>query len=182
MTSLTADDLKRPDLELAERLRELAPNAPDDWSALGSLFELDDEVRNGGFAQYFFNPSCVGVLDAWLFAREAAPLAAELLALAVLRLGATAGQTIDLEARLAAVGPGGLFPALEALMAIHRQAHEAAGDVRAAFARFRDASAQAAGPLRGFDALNERFWLEVDIDAAAVAHVRANAAEFVQQR
>jgi hypothetical protein len=185
MKKLSKKDLSLDDEELAERLRLVAllardlEGTPEGWSGLASLFELEDEVRNGGFAQYFFNPSCVGALDAWLLAREVAPLAATALADAARRLGESAGQPIDFEARLAAAGVGGLMPELEILVRIQREAHAASKDVMTAFTRFRKACAKTRKGLLGFEALEERFFEQVDLDAAAVAYVRKNPSRFI---
>jgi hypothetical protein len=185
MAKLTSIDWLLDDDTLSERLRDIAidardlASAPEGWSSLASLFELDDEVRNGGFAQYFFNPSCVGALDAWLLARTVSPLAARLLADAARRLGESAGRPIDFEARLAAAGPGGLMPELEALVRIQQASQAASSNVKEAFARLRDACAKPRNGLQGFQALEARFFEEVDIDAAAVAYVRGNPSKFV---
>jgi hypothetical protein len=94
MAKLSFDDAsllrERSEPFLADR------SAPEHLRDVAMLFELDHQVRNGGFAQYLFNASCPNAFDAWFASEAVAPEAHELLGLALIRVGVEFDVDLDL--------------------------------------------------------------------------------------
>lgn len=178
-------DLKRSDGELASLIREKVAGleadnrAPQEPRDLALLFELDHQVRNGGFAQYFFNASCLNSFDAWFAANATDAVSETLLGLAFLRLGHELGIDLDI-ARIVEEGGKALGEAYSRLLTEYKKAHDASPKLLEAFAAFRDRLAKDRDGLIGFDVLNQRFFGEVDIDRAIVEYVRDESSAFVK--
>jgi hypothetical protein len=182
---LTPNDLalSDPDLELAIRRAthglEADSDAPQPFRDAALLLELDGQVRNGGFAQYFFNASCLNAFDAWFLCSDVDPSADAILSLALRRVGVEFGLPLDLHALVASGGGEALGPSFGGLLDVYRNAHRAPGALLEQFVAFRDRLASAKGDLPGFDELNMRFFRETQIPATLVKHVRANARAYV---
>lgn len=152
---------------------------PEELRDLAVLFELDHQVRNGGFAQYLFNASCLNSFDAWFAAGEIDPVAQSLLGLAFIRIGSEYDVDLDV-GRLVGHGGAALGEAYRRLLSIHSRVHGTSTDLFAAFAVFRDSLADGRDGIDGLDALNARFFDEVDIERAIVEHVRDEPSPFVK--
>ena len=182
---LTNAELSLPPNDLAQLLAgRLAQVSNDDKSVprnvrdLAVLFALDSQVRNGGFAQYFFNQSCPQAFDAWFAAEAIAPPAHVLLGAALVRLGAEFAVNLDLANVIRTGGGKALGPAYAALLGIYEQQHEASGELFVRFASFRDRLAGARATAEGFDTLNMRFFRETSIPLAIAELVKASPKEF----
>lgn len=172
---LTRRDLDRPAAELLALLRERAsphmqvPSAPRPWRELACMFELEDEVRNGGFSQYFFNHSCANAFDAWAATRALADPAHALLDRALLRIGAEYGVDLDL-ARLSERRDD-LARAHAGLLDNHARTRRAHGGLINQYVAFAQRLATDLGPVAGFDALERRYFEQSNLPAAIAAHV-----------
>ena len=147
--------------------------------ALAVLFELDGQVRNGGFAQYFFNASCPQAFDAWFAAEDLAPTAHLLLGAALKRLGSEFGVNLDLDGIIQSGGGGALGPAYDGLLGIYKQQRSAPGDLLVRFANFRDRVALPRAGLDGFDTLNMRFFEETAIPTWLAECVKESPDEYL---
>jgi hypothetical protein len=172
---LTRRDLERPTAELTELLRERSadllddPDAPEPWRDLAFLFELDHQVRNGGFSQYLFNSSCVNAFDAWFATDEVDGTANEILNLALIRVGAE--YAFDCDVRAMVERRAEVAPAYEKLLGVHARAHRAKGSLIEQYQAFQIRLAGPAGSVLGFTALEARFFTETDLPAVITAYV-----------
>lgn len=180
-------ELKLPDDELVAVLRKrtskIASNqdAEEAHRELAFMFELDTQVRKGGFAQYFFNTSGPNAVDAWFAADVIDEATSELLSQAIARLGLEFGVDLDLHRLLAEGGGDAVVKAEAQLLLIFEEAHKASSDLKEAFVAFAKRLDGDKQGLPGFGKLNRLYVEEVDIDTAVVEHVRAEPEPFLRK-
>jgi hypothetical protein len=184
---LTIEDLLRSTPEVEQALRDLTLGLDADQSApralrdVAVLFQLDAEVRSGGFAHYFFHESCPNAFDAWFATAIILKPANQILELAFLRLGSEFDAYLNLRALLESRGGNGMGPAYADLLGIHKQAREGPGEEHVKFATFRESLAMPRGKLSGFDELDARFSRETALPVALVGYAKANPPLFVDR-
>jgi len=185
---LSRADLKLPDDKLAALLRkrtagmERDKEADDAHRDVAFMFELDHQVRSGGFAQYFFNASGPNAFDAWFASDVIDGSANELLSYALQRLGVEFGVDLELHRLLDEGGTDALGKAYAQLIEVYQGAHKASGDLKKAFAAFSDRLDGDKQGLPGFGKINRKYLKEVDIDASVAEHVRAEPEPFLSAR
>ncbi len=166
------------DEELAERVREAAlasleADEPSEaFENVGVIVELDNQVLNGGFSQYFFNPSFAGVLNAWMFSKDNFKPLAALIEATLQRLEAQFGGDLDIAKRFDVGGAGGLGPILMELMRINRAATEAEEDPYDAFMAFHRQVVDDKAGVAGFGPLDDRYLDDFNVDKWLVKWVR----------
>jgi hypothetical protein len=184
---LSRAELKLPDDKLCELLRkrtagmESNKEADDAHRDVAFMFELDQQVRNGGFAQYFFNSSCTNAFDAWFASDLIDGTTNELLSHALQRLGIEFGIDLELH-RLIGEGGEALGKAYTQLIEIYQGAHQAAEDLKAAFVAFVDRLDDDKQGLPGFGKINRQYFEEVNLDAAVAEYVRSEPEPFLTAR
>ena len=182
---LSRAELNLPDDKLSQLLRERTAGLERDKDAdeshrdVAFLFELDQQVRNGGFAQYFFNASCPNAFDAWFATDTIDGVANELLGHALKRLGLEFGVDLDLDRLIGDGGGDALGKAYSRLVEVYQSAHRASDDLRQAFIAFASRLDDDKQGVAGFAKLNRTYVEEVDIDAAIAEHVRAEPEPFL---
>jgi hypothetical protein len=182
---LSRAELKLPDDKLTELLRKrtaglaASKDAPDAHRDVAFMFELDRQVQDGGFAQYFFATSCTNAFDAWFAADAIDEAISELLSLALVRLGVEFGVDLELHKVLGEGGGDAMGKAYAQLIAIHQGAHQAAPDLKQAFEAFSGRLAADKQGSPGFTKIDRGYKAEVDVDAAVVAYVRAEPDGFL---
>lgn len=185
---LSRAELKLPDNKLSELLRkrtagmERDKDADDSHRDVAFMFELDAQVRNGGFAQYFFNTSGPNAFDAWFASDVIDGTANELLSHALHRLGLEFGVDLELHRLLDEGGSDALGKAYAQLMVIYQEAHRMAADLKQAFVAFAERLDGDKQGVTGLGKINRQFVDQVDIDAAVAEHVRAEPAAFITAR
>ena len=182
---LSRAELKLPDDKLSELLRKrtagMAANkeADDAHRDVAFMFELDLQVREGGFAQYFFASSCLNAFDAWFASDVVDGSINELLSHALVRLGTEFGVDLELHKLFEEGGGDALGKAYAQLMVIYHEAHQAAPDLITAFAAFAARLEPDKAGVPGLAKINKQYKADVDVDAAAVKHVRGDPAPFL---
>ena len=141
------------------------------------VLALDDEVREGGFAQYFFNPACAYVFDTWDVLGELDPPSADLLAAALSRVGAAHVIDLDIE-RMSAQDPTALEAAYGRLIDVISKAREEPGTLVEQFVKFRERYAPDLGELEGFTALYPKWCEQKGLHEAVANIVLANRFDF----
>ena len=185
---LSRAELKLPDDKLGALLRKRTSGLERDKEAdeshrdVAFLFELDQQVRKGGFAQYFFNASCPNAFDAWFASDVIDNVANELLSHALNRLGAEFGVDLELHRLFDEGGGDALGKAYAHLIEIYQGAHEAAPDLKEAYVAFAARLEGDKQGLPGFAKINRQYLKEVDTDAAVCEHVRAEPEPFLSAR
>lgn len=185
---LSRAELKLPDDKLSALLRkrtagmESNKEADESHRDVAFMFELDHQVRNGGFAQYFFNASCPNAFDAWFASDLIDGAANELLSHALQRLGVEFGVDLELHRLLGEGGGDALGKAYTQLIEIYQGAHQAAADLKEAFVAFADRLDDDKQGLPGLGKINRQYFQEVNIDAAVAEHVRAEPEPFLTAR
>jgi hypothetical protein len=183
---LSRNDLKLPDAKLGELLRKRTAGLESDKEAdeahrdVAFMFELDQQVRKGGFAQYFFNTSGPNAFDAWFASDVIDEATNELLSHALQRLGAEFGVDLELHRLLSEGGGDALGKAYAQLLQIYQGAHR--GDLKEAYAAFSDRLDGDKEGVPGFVKINRQYLKDVDIVAAVVEHVRAEPEPFLTAR
>lgn len=184
---LSRAELKLPDDKLSELLRKrtagMASNkeADDSHRDIAFMYELDEQVQEGGFAQYFFASSCPNAFDAWFAADLVDGTINELLSHALIRLGVEFDVDLDLH-RLHEGGGEVLGKAYGQLMVIYHMAHQAAPDLKQAFDAFTARLDPDKEGAPGFAKINKRYKADVDVDAAVLEHVRGEPDAFLTAR
>jgi hypothetical protein len=184
---LSPAELKLPDNKLGALLRkrtagmESNKEADESHRDVAFMFELDHQVRNGGFAQYFFNASCPNAFDAWFASDLIDGTVNELLSHALQRLGVEFGVDLELH-RLIGEGGDALGKAYTQLIEIYQGAHQMSGDLKEAFVAFTDRLDDDKRGLPGLGKINRRYFEEVHIDVAVAEHVRAAPEAFLTVR
>jgi hypothetical protein len=184
---LSRADLKLPDDKLAVLLRkrssglESNKEADDAHRDVAFMFELDTQVRAGGFAQYFFNVSGANAFDAWFASDTIDGTANELLSHALARLGVEFGVDLELHRLIEEGGGDALGKAYAQLVEIYQGAH-AGPDLKDAFVAFSARLADDKQGLPGFAKINRQYLTAVDINAAVTEHVRAEPEPFLAAR
>jgi hypothetical protein len=185
---LSRAELKLPDDKLGALLRKRTAGLERDKEAdeshrdLAFVFELDQQVRKGGFAQYFFNASCPNAFDAWFASDVIDGVMNEMLSHALHRLGVEFGIDLELHRLFDEGGGDALGKAYAQLIEIYQGAHQAEADLKEAFVAF---SARLDGDKQGvpgFAKINKQYLKEVDTDAAVAEHVRAEPEPFLTAR
>jgi hypothetical protein len=185
---LSRAELKLPDAKLGELLRkrtagmESNKEADESHRDVAFMFELDTQVRNGGFAQYFFNSSCTNAFDAWFASDVIDGMTNELLSHALVRLGAEFGVDLELHRLISEGGGDALGKAYAQLIQIYQGAHQTSADLKEAFVAFADRLDDDKDGLPGFGKINRQYFEEVDLDAAVAEHVRAEPEPFLTGR
>jgi hypothetical protein len=185
---LSRAELKLPDDKLSELLRKrtagLAANkeADDAHRDIAFMFELDQQVQEGGFAQYFFASSCPNAFDAWFASDLVDGTINELLSHALVRLGTEFGVDLELHKLFEEGGGDALGKAYAQLMVIYHGAHQAAPDLKQAFDAFTARLDPDKGGVPGLAKINKQYKADVDVDAAAVEHVRGEPEPFLTAR
>jgi hypothetical protein len=185
---LSRAELKLPDDKLGELLRkrtagmESNKEADESHRDVAFMFELDTQVRNGGFAQYFFNSSCPNAFDAWFASDLIDGMINELLSHALERLGVEFGVDLELHRLIGEGGGDALGKAYTQLIEIYQGAHQAAGDLKEAFVAFADRLDDDKQGVPGFGKINRQYFEEVDVNAAVAEHVRAEPEPFLSVR
>jgi hypothetical protein len=141
--------------------------------------QLDMEVRNGGFAQYFFNRTCPQAFDAWFAAESIVPVAHDLLGVALNRLGGEFSVNLDLANIIQFGGGKALGPAYGALLGIYKQQRNTGGALIDQFASFRDRLAAPRGAVEGFDSLNMRFFRETTVVTSMAEYLKESADDYL---
>jgi hypothetical protein len=185
---LSRADLKLPDAKLSALLRERTTgviankDADDAHRDVAFMFELDRQVQDGGFAQYFFAASCPNAFDAWFAADVIDEAVNELLSHALVRLGVEFGIDLELHRLLGEGGGDAMGKAYTQLLAIQQGAHNAKPSLQQSF----DTFVALLGPDKkgspGFTKIDKQYKAEVDIDAAVVAYVRAEPEAFLSAK
>lgn len=185
---LSRAELKLPDDKLGALLRKRTAGLESDREAdeshrdLAFLFELDTQVRGGGFARYFFNASGSNAFDAW-FASDVIDAATnELLSSALHRLGAEFGVDLELHRLIGEGGGDALGKAYAQLIEVYQRAHQGAPDLKDAYVAFAQRLAGDKDELPGLGKIDRQYVDEVDIDAAVAEHVRAEPEPFLNAR
>lgn len=177
MAKLSLDDAsllhERSEPFLADR------SAPEHVRDVAMLFELDHQVRNGGFAQYFFNASCPNAFDAWFASEAIAPEAHELLGLALIRVGVEFGVDLDLR-RIIQHDSKKLGPAYGSLLQIYKDAHTDPSRLLEDFASFRDRLAEPKKGHAGLFDLQMKFFAETNVPRSIVEHVLGSPEGFTR--
>jgi hypothetical protein len=182
---LSRAELKLPDPKLSELLRKRAAGMESDKEAdeshrdLAFVFELDHQVRAGGFAQYFFNTSCPNAFDAWFASDLIDDTTNQLLSHALHRLGVEFGVDLELHRLFDEGGGDALGKAYAQLMEIYQTAHQLSGDLKEAFVAFTERLDSDKQGVPGFGKINRQYLKEVDVDAAVAEHVRADPEPFL---
>jgi hypothetical protein len=182
---LSRAELKLPDAKLSQLLRERTAGMESDKEAddaqrdVAFMFELDRQVRNGGFAQYFFNSSCPNAFDAWFASDVIDGVINELLGHALQRLGLEFGAELDLDQLLGKVGGDALGKAYGQLVQIYQDAHRSSPDLKEAFIAFATRLDDDKQGIPGFGTLTRRYFAEVDLDTSVADHVRAEPEAFL---
>jgi len=182
---LSRAELKLPDDKLSELLRKrtagMAANkdADDAHRDVAFMFELDHQVQDGGFAQYFFATSCPNAFDAWFAADVIDETINELLSHALVRLGIEFGVDLELHKLLGDGGGDAMGKAYTQLLAIYQGAHTAAPDLKQAFEAFSSRLAADKRGSPGFAKIDRQYKAEVDVDAAVAEHVRGEPEAFL---
>lgn len=185
---LSRAELKLPDDKLAALLRKRTAGMESNKEAdeahrdVAFMFELDNQVRNGGFAQYFFNSSCPNAFDAWFASDLIDGIANELLSHALQRLGVEFGVDLELHRLINEGGGDALGKAYTQLIEIYQGAHQTSADLKEAFVDFADRLEGDKQGLPGFSKINKQYFAEVDINAAVAEHVRAEPEPFLTAR
>ncbi len=185
---LSRAELKLPDDKLGALLRKRTAGMAQDKGAdeahrdVAFVFELDDQVRKGGFAQYFFASSCPNAFDAWFATDVIDEMTNELLSHALKRLGAEFGVDLELHRLIGEGGGDAMGKAYAHLIQIYQAAHKGPGDLAEAFVAFAERLDDDKPGLPGFAKINQRYVDDVDIDAAVAEHVRADPEPFLTAR
>jgi len=185
---LSRAELKLADDKLGELLRKRTAGMESDKEAdeshrdLAFMFELDTQVRNGGFAQYFFNSSCTNAFDAWFASDVIDGMTNELLSHALHRLGVEFGVDLELHRLIGEGGGDALGKAYAQLIEIYQGAHQTSADLKEAFIAFTDRLDDDKQSVPGFGKINRQYFAEVDTDAAVAEHVRAEPEPFLTAR
>ncbi len=185
---LSRAELKLPDNKLGELLRKRTAGMESDKDAdeshrdVAFMFELDHQVRNGGFAQYFFASSCLNAFDTWFAADLIDEMTNELLSHALHRLGTEFGVDLELHRLIADGGGDALGKAYAQLVEIYHGAHQASDDLKAAFVAFAERLNEDKAGAPGFGKINRQYFEEVDIDAAVAEHIRTEPEPFLTVR
>jgi hypothetical protein len=185
---LSRAELKLPDAKLGELLRKRTAGMASDKEAdeshrdVAFMFELDQQVRDGGFAQYFFASSCPNAFDAWFASDLIDGMANELLSHALQRLGVEFGVDLELHRLIGEGGGDALGKAYSQLIDIYQSAHHASADLKEAFVSFAERLEDDKQGLPGFSKLNRQYMAEVDAEAAVAEHVRAEPEPFLTVR
>jgi hypothetical protein len=185
---LSRAELKLTDDKLGALLRKRTAGMERDKEAneahrdVAFMFELDDQVRTGGFAQYFFASSCLNAFDAWFASDVIDEMINELLSHALQRLGAEFGVDLELHRLLGEGGGDAMGKAYSQLIEIYQAAHKGPGDLAEAFVAFAERLDDDKQGLPGFTKINQRYIDEVDVEAAAADHVRAEPEPFLTPR
>ena len=186
---LSRADLKLPDDKLGALLRKRTQGMESNKEAdeahrdVAFMFELDTQVRSGGFAQYFFGASCTNAFDAWFASDVIDATANELLSHALERVGVEFDVDLELHRLIEEGGGDALGKAYAQLIAIYQAAHGSGDvDLKQAFVAFANRLDDDKQGLPGFGKLNRRYFAEVDLDAAVAEHVRAEPEPFLTAR
>ena len=185
---LSRAELKLPDAKLGDVLRkrtagmERDKNADESHRDVAFMFELDRQVRDGGFAQYFFASSCTNAFDAWFASDLIDGTANELLSHALQRLGIEFGVDLELHRLIGEGGGDALGKAYAQLIEIYQGAHQATADLKQAFMTFTERLEDNKQGMPGFGRINRQFVEDVDIDAAIAEHVRGEPEPFLTAR
>jgi hypothetical protein len=187
---LSRAELKLPDDKLGELLRKRTAGMESDKEAdeshrdLAFMFELDDRVRNGGFARYFFDTSCTNAFDAWFASDLIDGMINELLSHALHRLGVEFGVDLELHRLIDEGGGDALGKAYTQLIEIYQGAHQIPGDVdlKQAFVAFAERLEGDKQGVPGFGKINRQYLKEVDLDAAVGEHVHAEPEPFLARK
>jgi hypothetical protein len=175
-----APEVWLPKLQSAYRDVRDMHELPDLVRDVGFVLQLDGEIRTGGFAQYFFNPACRDVYDAWFVLVEYDRICADLVSEALRRIGVS--YQIDLDpTRLPDDDDGeALRIARGRLIDAVTQARAQSGTLIERFTRFRDRLAEDVDGADGLEHLT-RCWLNYDEwKEAIVSRVLGNRFEFTR--
>ena len=185
---LSRADLKLPDDKLGELLRKRTSGMESDKEAdeahrdVAFMFELDHQVRNGGFARYFFSASCTNAFDAWFASDLIDGVTNELLSHALHRLGVEFGVDLELHRLIEEGGGDALGKAYTQLIEIYQGAHQTSADLKEAFVEFADRLDGDKQGVPGFGKIDRQYVKDVDLDAAVGEHVRAEPEPFLSRR
>jgi hypothetical protein len=185
---LSRAELKLPDDKLSELLRKRAAGiasnkeADDSHRDIAFMYELDQQVQEGGFAQYFFASSCPNAFDAWFAADLVDGTINELLSHALIRLGVEFGVDLELHRLFEEGGGDALGKAYGQLMVIYHAAHQVAPDLKEAYEAFAARLDPDKDGKPGLAKINKQYKADVDVDAAVVEHVRGEPEAFLTAR
>lgn len=185
---LSRADLKLADDKLGALLRKRTAGMENNKEAdeshrdVAFIFELDHQVRTGGFAQYFFATSCMNAFDAWFASDVIDGVTNELLSHALHRLGVEFGVDLELHRLIDEGGGDALGKAYTQLVEIFQTAHQVSADLQEAFTAFSDRLDGDKQGVPGFGRINRQYLKEVDTDAAIAEHVRAEPEPFLTPR
>lgn len=174
------EELALPVEELAvvvvERLRGVDPadrRMPEKVRDLALVLELERQVFNGGFAQFFFNSSGGRAVDTWIASRKIDRTAHALLGAAFVRLGTEFGFDLALANLRRLRGDEGLAAAEGYVLGIQRRQRELPDGIVEIFISFAKRLEEPHGAIEGFKTLNESFWEETELYTAMAEHVKA---------
>lgn len=185
---LSRADLKLPDDKLGALLRkrvagmERNKEADEAHRDLAFMFELDQQVRIAGFAQYFFATSCTNAFDAWFASDLIDGTVNELLSHALKRLGVEFGVDLELHKLFNEGGGDAMGKAYAQLIEVFQTAHQTSADLKEGFATFSGRLEADKPGAPGFAKINREYLKEVDVDAAVAEFVRAEPEPFLSAR
>jgi len=167
-----------PKLQAAMRARRDLLTLPELVRDVGLVLVLDAEVRGGGFALFFFNPSCRHVFETWFALEALDPTCVELMTDALARVGLSYGIDLDVRA-LAEMEGDVLRPAYGRLIDIVTCARNESGTLLEKFARFQNRLAADQDGLEGLASLDARWCAYEDWKEPVIERILANRLEFM---
>jgi hypothetical protein len=185
---LRSSELTLPDDELAAVLKKRSAKLVTDKDAdeahreVAFLFELDQQVRSGGFSQYFFNTSGANAFDAWFATDVIDGTANELLSHALQRLGVEFGVDLELHRLIEEGGGDAIGRAYAQLLVIYQEARKVSDDLKQSYVAFAERLRPDRQGIPGFASIDKRFLAEVDVKTAVCEHVRADPEPFLSAR
>lgn len=183
MPGITRSDLLLSDDDLVAKLRtidrlEAEASGMSILVDIVHLLELDHQVKNGGFAQYFFNASSQFAFDAWFASQSVGDELYDLMTRAIARVTFELGDEIDLHAIFQSQGGAGINGAYARYVDAMVRGRGSSLDTLRAFAAFRDRVNRRAADWQGLDELTTEYLTAFDMTAAVTKLARENAASF----